>query len=151
MSKRRRSPESDAHWQRSVAPPGSILSGAYDFVIQGSHFNAANEIHYHYGKDKIDHLKEKLNLIINPVKKKVSCMEGTRITVLNELCEWVLKPDSRMAWIHGLAGSGKSAIAVTLAEKLRKLKNKVSLAVTFHCIKGQGTSDTSILVPLATI
>ncbi|KIK51305.1 hypothetical protein GYMLUDRAFT_252157 [Collybiopsis luxurians FD-317 M1] len=84
---------------------------------------------------------------MNPVKKQVHCMEGTRITVLNELCEWVLKPDSRMAWIHGLAGSGKSAIAVTLAEKLRELRDQVTVVLTFHCVKGQETSNTSILVP----
>ncbi|KIK56525.1 hypothetical protein GYMLUDRAFT_106290, partial [Collybiopsis luxurians FD-317 M1] len=75
------------------------------------------------------------------------CMKGTRVIILNDLCQWVLKPDSRMAWIHGLAGSGKSAIAVTFAEKLRDIKGKVTLALTFHCVKGQETSSTSNLVP----
>ncbi|KIK56055.1 hypothetical protein GYMLUDRAFT_174907 [Collybiopsis luxurians FD-317 M1] len=92
-------------------------------------------------------LKEKLNPVINPVNKQISCMDGTRDLILQDLCNWVLKPDSCMAWICGLAGSGKSAIAVTLAEKLRDLKDQVTLALTFHCVKGLQTSDTSILVP----
>ncbi|KIK62829.1 hypothetical protein GYMLUDRAFT_164023, partial [Collybiopsis luxurians FD-317 M1] len=81
------------------------------------------------------------------VRKRISCMEGTRVVILNDLCQWTLKPGSSMAWIHGLAGSGKSAIAVKLAEKLREMNDQVILALTFHCVKGQETSDTSILVP----
>ncbi|KIK56537.1 hypothetical protein GYMLUDRAFT_174248 [Collybiopsis luxurians FD-317 M1] len=60
---------------------------------------------------------------MNPVKKHISCMEETRIDIQKDLCRWVLKSSSQMAWIHGLAGSGKSAIA------------------------GLETSNTALLVP----
>ncbi|KAF5366475.1 hypothetical protein D9757_013598 [Collybiopsis confluens] len=52
-----------------------------------------------------------------------------------------------VAWIYGLAGSGKSAVAVSLAERLRKMDSQVTLALTFHCVKGQETSNTFQLVP----
>ncbi|KAF5366336.1 hypothetical protein D9757_012927 [Collybiopsis confluens] len=93
-------------------------------------------------------LKEKLNPITNPVKKQIYCAEGTRLQLLDDICQWVVKPDNHyVAWIYGLAGSGKSAAAVSLAERLRKMDSQVTLALTFHCVKGQETSNTFQLVP----
>ncbi|KAF5371531.1 hypothetical protein D9757_010369 [Collybiopsis confluens] len=93
-------------------------------------------------------LKEKLNPIMHPVKKQIYCAEGTRLQLLDDICQWILKPDNHyVAWIYGLAGSGKSAVAVSLAERLRKMDSQVTLALTFHCVKGQETSNTFQLVP----
>ncbi|KAF5343411.1 hypothetical protein D9757_015391 [Collybiopsis confluens] len=93
-------------------------------------------------------LQEKLNPIINPVKKQIYCAAGTRLQLLDDICQWILQPDNQyVAWIYGLAGSGKSAVAVSLAERLRNMDNQVTLALTFHCVKGQETSNTFQLVP----
>ncbi|KAF5337525.1 hypothetical protein D9758_016984 [Tetrapyrgos nigripes] len=92
-------------------------------------------------------LKEKLNPITNPTRKKDNCMEGTRVEILNDLCNWVMEDKTTIAWIYGIAGTGKSAIAVSLASKIRDMGKEVILGLTFHCVQGQETSDISNLVP----
>jgi hypothetical protein len=51
------------------------------------------------------------------------CLEGTRVDLLNHIY-WLLdNPDkSRLIWLHGTAGVGKSAVAFTIAERMRGLK-----------------------------
>ena len=46
------------------------------------------------------------------------CLKGTRRDVLLQIEQWLVdsKTDQRLFWLHGLAGTGKSAIAQTFAE-----------------------------------
>jgi hypothetical protein len=46
------------------------------------------------------------------------CLEGTRTTLLNEIDEWI-SGDSTLPifWLNGLAGTGKTTIAQTVADK----------------------------------
>ncbi|KAF5363002.1 hypothetical protein D9757_014090 [Collybiopsis confluens] len=155
----------------------AVFGGASNFSIDGTpNFNAAgnniyqNVINFNYGnisrlligkqhteiyysnrkeKENLNKkLREKINPIINPVKKQIYCAEGTRLQLLDDITQWALKPDNHyVAWIYGLAGSGKSAVAVSLAERLREMDGQVTLALTFHCVKGQETSNTFQLVP----
>ncbi|THU96714.1 hypothetical protein K435DRAFT_858277 [Dendrothele bispora CBS 962.96] len=99
------------------------------------------------GRNPDAFLREKLNPILNPVRKLDTCMEGTRQQLLQDLCEWALNSQNTLAWIYGIAGTGKSAVAVTLAEKFRSMQDQITLALTFHCVKGQETSNLSLLVP----
>ena len=47
------------------------------------------------------------------------CLKGTRETVLNEIESWASDPDKcPVYWLNGLAGTGKSTIAQTIAERL---------------------------------
>jgi hypothetical protein len=48
-----------------------------------------------------------------------ACLLGTRLDLLARLGGWVDDPDvdQRICWLSGLAGSGKSAVAQTIAEK----------------------------------
>ncbi|KAF5348421.1 hypothetical protein D9757_014441 [Collybiopsis confluens] len=141
----------------SITGP-AVLGGASNFSIDGTpNINVAgrdvhNIFNYNYVEKEKENLnkklKEKLNRIINPVKKQIYCAEGTRLQLLDDICQWILQPDNQyVAWIYGLAGSGKSAVAVSLAERLRNMDNQVTLALTFHCVKGQETSNTFQLVP----
>ncbi|KAG2138559.1 hypothetical protein DEU56DRAFT_755847 [Suillus clintonianus] len=51
------------------------------------------------------------------------CLDGTRVTLLNYICELLDGEEkSRMIWLHGTAGVGKSAVAFTVAERMRGLK-----------------------------
>ncbi|KAF5337524.1 hypothetical protein D9758_016990 [Tetrapyrgos nigripes] len=92
-------------------------------------------------------LKEKLNPIITPARKTDTCLPGTRVEVLQDLCNWIIEDTTSIAWIYGIAGTGKSAIAVSLASKIRDMEEEITLTLTFHCVKGQETSDVSNLVP----
>ncbi|KIJ62505.1 hypothetical protein HYDPIDRAFT_169151 [Hydnomerulius pinastri MD-312] len=48
-----------------------------------------------------------------------TCLSGTRLGLLARLTEWAdnCDTDQRICWLSGLAGSGKSAVAQTIAEK----------------------------------
>ncbi|KAF5347993.1 hypothetical protein D9757_014686 [Collybiopsis confluens] len=146
----------DAQGGEAATTQVGLLSGASNIRVAGTpSFNVAGrDVHnavinynYDYAREVQNILKNKLNPIVNPVKKQAYCIEGTRVQIIQDLCQWVLKPDGCIAWIHGLAGSGKSAIAVSLAGKLRNMHSQVSLALTFHCVKGQETSHIFRLVP----
>jgi len=44
------------------------------------------------------------------------CLHGTREELLNEVERWVGLDQTKICWLHGPAGSGKSAIAQTVSE-----------------------------------
>ncbi|KAG1768052.1 hypothetical protein EV702DRAFT_1035812 [Suillus placidus] len=52
------------------------------------------------------------------------CLEGTRVVLLNYIYRLLdtKKEKSRLIWLHGTAGVGKSAVAFTVAERMRGLK-----------------------------
>ncbi|TCD62446.1 hypothetical protein EIP91_006889 [Steccherinum ochraceum] len=48
-------------------------------------------------------------------RKRTSCLENTRVRILNQLDAWLLHPqDYRIFWLNGMAGTGKSTIADSL-------------------------------------
>ncbi|KAI6158930.1 hypothetical protein EDD17DRAFT_1899110, partial [Pisolithus thermaeus] len=58
---------------------------------------------------------------LNTTKK---CLDGTRSEILNEITNWATDCDdkaSRILWLHGQAGRGKSAIAHTIASWAKDL------------------------------
>ncbi|KAG1774669.1 hypothetical protein EV702DRAFT_1031561, partial [Suillus placidus] len=51
------------------------------------------------------------------------CLEGTRVDLLKYIYEILDKHETnRIIWLHGTAGVGKSAVAFTVAERMRGLK-----------------------------
>jgi 2-phosphoglycerate kinase len=51
------------------------------------------------------------------------CLKGTRVDLLNYIHRLLDKTeDSRLVWLHGTAGVGKSAVAFTVSERMRNLK-----------------------------
>ncbi|KAF5371765.1 hypothetical protein D9758_003586 [Tetrapyrgos nigripes] len=114
-------------------PGVNIFQGAYGFTVQDSTINAMcrdqvtnvqNINNYYQGTPDSDIvlLRERLNPILNPARKIDYCLVGT-------------------------AGTGKSAIAVSLAQKYREMQPKITLAVTYHCVRGQDTSNVLKIVP----
>ncbi|KAK7451215.1 hypothetical protein VKT23_012551 [Stygiomarasmius scandens] len=117
-------------------------------LIQSSTFNAVGGNQYNItDKDVKDALlKEKLNPIQNPAKKLVYCLDGTRIQLLQDLKDWVTDAESSLAWAFGIAGTGKSAIAVSFAAQIRATaSDQIALALTFHCVRTEETSNISSL------
>jgi hypothetical protein len=51
------------------------------------------------------------------------CLEGTRSGILGEITDWINDVDdnTRIFWLHGTAGSGKSTIAHTIANRFKRL------------------------------
>lgn len=58
------------------------------------------------------------------------CLPGTRVDVLEEIIGWLVEfeevedQQANVLWMHGLAGSGKSTIATTIAEHFRALQRR---------------------------
>ncbi|KAG2132358.1 hypothetical protein DEU56DRAFT_757336 [Suillus clintonianus] len=50
------------------------------------------------------------------------CLEGTRVNLLNNIHRLLdNREKNRLIWLHGMAGIGKSAVAFTVAERMRAL------------------------------
>ncbi|KAG1738608.1 uncharacterized protein EDB91DRAFT_1249131 [Suillus paluster] len=50
------------------------------------------------------------------------CLEGTRVDVLDCIHGLFDSRESQMIWLHGMAGVGKSAVAFTVAERMKALR-----------------------------
>jgi hypothetical protein len=69
-----------------------------------------------------------------------SCMEGTREAVLNDIVNWALQPmdgktqpsvpNSNVFWLYGMPGLGKTSVANSLCDRLRRSNN---LGGSFFC------------------
>lgn len=80
---------------------------------------------------------------------KLTCLPGTRLTILGILDEWARGSGSeRICWLKGPAGSGKSAVLHTIAEKL---KRDGHLASAFFFSRDTASRNTakSLLATLA--
>jgi hypothetical protein len=73
-------------------------------------------------------------------KKDVQFIEGTRAGVFHQIYNWIDGPNDRnLMWLTGSPGSGKSAIAVTLAKKLFE---RGRLAASFSFQRSRVTDPT---------
>ena len=74
------------------------------------------------------------------------CLKGTREGVLNEIEEWTEDFEkSPIFWLNGLAGTGKSTIAQTIAETLFA---DGRLGASFFCSRGfEDRSDLQFIFP----
>jgi hypothetical protein len=84
---------------------------------------------------------------------KPTCLANTRVALLDEIYNWAEGEDERcIFWLRGLAGTGKSTIARTIA---RSYHDKHRLAASFFFSRGGGDVGhagkfvTSIAVQLA--
>jgi len=64
--------------------------------------------------------------------EEAGCMHGTRTRVLSMFMEWAKNDPMRIFWLAGLAGTGKTSIAVTLSRMLQE-EPSVLLGGTFFC------------------
>lgn len=63
------------------------------------------------------------------------CLDGTRVDLLKEIYTWADRDDEmapQVYWVNGLAGTGKTTVAYTLAERARQNGN---LGATFFFAK----------------
>ena len=74
------------------------------------------------------------------------CLKGTRVCVLDEIEHWAGDFDkSPIFWLNGLAGTGKSTIAQTIAERLF---TNDCLGASFFCSRGfEDRSNLQLIFP----
>ena len=74
------------------------------------------------------------------------CLKGTRGTVLDEIQCWVEDPEEfPVFWLNGLAGTGKTTIAQTIAERMFA---NGCLGASFFCSRGfEDRSNLKLIFP----
>ncbi|OTB04743.1 hypothetical protein M426DRAFT_261726 [Hypoxylon sp. CI-4A] len=59
--------------------------------------------------------------ISSDVEQEGCCIPGTRSDILNNIQAWIETPEGKpIMWLHGMAGTGKSTISLTIATALSK-------------------------------
>ncbi|KAF2151494.1 hypothetical protein K461DRAFT_217221, partial [Myriangium duriaei CBS 260.36] len=72
---------------------------------------------------------------------KPGCLEGTRVELLRLIDQWIFSDhESCVFWLNGVAGTGKSTIALTLC---RELVKKGCLGASFFFSRNQNETSTA--------
>ena len=76
------------------------------------------------------------------------CAEKTRGALIKQILEWIDADEetAKMLWLHGSAGTGKSALAQTIAELL-KLDGRLLASFFFSRTSASNRSDGNTLIP----
>lgn len=72
------------------------------------------------------------------------CLDGTRVTVLNDIQNWFDTGEEQIYWLNGAAGMGKTTIALSVAHRL--LLNSQLLMGTFFCSRDSVDRKNSSLI-----
>lgn len=69
------------------------------------------------------------------------CLENTRVDIVDQILQWASKDNQRhIYWLNGMAGTGKTAIARSVAVSLQE---RGDLGGSFFFGKGQGSRGTA--------
>ncbi|KAF8175130.1 hypothetical protein BJ912DRAFT_38793 [Pholiota molesta] len=133
-----------------------MFNKAYQPVIEGGQFTNVlqGDAHFHIGDSKASNNRG-LDLLQQNVATGAfydaaergdppKCYPQTRLAILAEIHHWVRNPELRkklIMWVYGPAGSGKSAIAQTIAEIFAK--EGLLVASFFFSRTGIWRNDTS--------
>ncbi|KAF9459488.1 hypothetical protein BDZ94DRAFT_1117728, partial [Collybia nuda] len=69
------------------------------------------------------------------------CLEGTRIAILKDIYDWISTSNEQILWVSGPVGSGKSAVAQTVAEACAQDKILAGSFFFLHGAQGRDTPD----------
>ena len=93
---------------------------------------------YSAGQDRLDTLPRAEGACFNSAELEHErlCLPGTRTKILDLIEQWTVNPQGeRIFWLSGMAGTGKSAIARTLAHSFSEKKQ---LGASFFFSRGRG-------------
>ncbi|CAA7269144.1 unnamed protein product [Cyclocybe aegerita] len=136
-----------------------IFANANNVSIQDSHFHAVqNNYQAEYQVERRTLLKEldllceksAFNALVdsNARYDAPKCDEGTREAIIQRIMDWIESDEAQASalWLHGPAGSGKSALAKTIAELCMEKK---SLIATFFFTRTRidRVTDGNLLIP----
>ena len=78
------------------------------------------------------------------------CLPNTRLDILEHITKWITNPhnEQNVLWLHGLAGSGKSTIATSIANLFRDI-NRLGAFVFFSRDVKKRSDPASVIRTLA--
>ena len=93
--------------------------------------------------DKLPRAKDARHDYVN----RPMCSEGTRKGVLKQITNWIYnKNGHQIYWLNGGAGTGKTTIALTVADIISK--DSTIFSASFFCSReSEGRSDTKLIFP----
>ncbi|KAM0703971.1 hypothetical protein Q7P35_008977 [Cladosporium inversicolor] len=111
-------------------------------IFDNARVHMGNRHEYRYElEDPLRHLPFASNALFNASYREhdSDCLAGTRVDIIQKICQWVDGEDkSSIFWLSGWPGTGKSAIARTIA---RKFNEQGRLAASFFFSRGGGDSS----------
>ncbi|KAG8866874.1 hypothetical protein FRB97_003669 [Tulasnella sp. 331] len=127
--------------QKQEASPSYITRDA-DRVMQQQQYLIIQ-------KQEIEHLIGLLGNGDSGAGKKDPCLKGARVTLLHRIMQWAADPsgaNKHCLCLLGMAGSGKSAIAATVADRA---KESQQLGARFHFTRDEQERNKSAILVLA--
>ena len=83
-------------------------------------------------------------------QRRSGCMEGTRVDVLDRVFRWIRDPKAQLIfWLGGMAGTGKTAIAWSICERVR-VDDVLYLGGSIFCSRSTGSAtqrDVRCVIP----
>ncbi|CAG8980066.1 hypothetical protein HYALB_00013391 [Hymenoscyphus albidus] len=135
---------------------GNHILGGQVHIGNANYTHTGVENHYYSGiEDPLSLLPNAADAPFNSVEhqNELLCLPNTRANLLQEIYDWANRQDERyIFWLNGLASTGKSTIARTIA---RRYFEKERLGASFFFSRGSGDVGhaskffTSIAVQLA--
>ncbi|ORY18351.1 hypothetical protein BCR34DRAFT_660327 [Clohesyomyces aquaticus] len=136
-------------------PPVNFTNDGGRVAIQAGRYIVHGNSVVQHAPDPLAQLHRAEDAPFNSYTKRhePTCLANTRVDLLDEIYGWAEGPDERcIFWLRGLAGTGKSTIARTVA---RRYHGRRRLAASFFFSRGGGDVShagkfvTSIAVQLA--
>ncbi|KAL5480348.1 hypothetical protein ACEPAI_1618 [Sanghuangporus weigelae] len=91
---------------------------------------------------KIDDLmlRQRLNPSLSEAFSRPTCLPNTRVEVRQKIIDWIFSGARRnIFWLHGVAGSGKSAVSTTIAQHFRDM-SRLGAFLFFETGKSESSS-----------
>ncbi|KAF8805112.1 hypothetical protein BYT27DRAFT_7297183 [Phlegmacium glaucopus] len=153
------------HTSPNTHSPMSLFQGAHNIYLHQSTINMANSIQH---VSKADGNEQSGSRIITALRENLlpraefaqydaaspaprnACTENTRKAILDALQVWASdNTTTKVYWVNGMAGTGKTTIAYSFSEILRE---KDSLGGTFFSSHLRvDTSDVRCIIPTITL
>ncbi|KDR76535.1 hypothetical protein GALMADRAFT_449836 [Galerina marginata CBS 339.88] len=127
----------------------SIFSNSQNILITGGQL-ISNNTRIEGSQNGLDVLRHRTALaaLLDSTERfdPPKCAPDTRVAIINDILDWVSNDDefASIMWLYGPAGTGKSALAQTVAEICREHKRLV--ATFFFSRTATNRSDGRILI-----
>jgi hypothetical protein len=95
----------------------------------------------------LDRLKPALSALYDDAEAAPSCLEDTRVDVLAHIAEWMADPSGKpVYWLTGVAGTGKTTIAQSVAKMAHEKERPCLLGTFFFSRTGAADRRSAVAV-----